>query len=57
MRRPRSQDAAVSTKWALNRRAEGYDRVVASWRAQRPRAVVKDVQITRVPVEDQSAEE
>ncbi len=55
--RPRSQDPAVSTKWALNRRAEGYDRVVASWRAQRPRAVVKDVQITRVPVEDQSAEE
>ena len=55
--RPRSQDPAVSTKWALNRRAEGYDRVVASWRAQRPHAVVRDVRITRAPVEDRSAEE
>lgn len=55
--RPRSQDPAVSNKWALNRRSEGYDRVVASWRAQRPRAVVRDVQINRVPVEDQSTEE
>ncbi len=55
--RPRSQDPAVSTKWALNRRAEGYDRVVASWRAQRPRAVVKDVKIARHTVEDDSTED
>lgn len=55
--RPRSQDPEVSTKWALARRDEGYERVVASWRAQRPRAVVKDVQIVRQPVDDDSAED
>lgn len=55
--RPRSQDPLVSTKWGLDRRAEGYDRVVASWRAQKPRAVVKDLQIAREPVEDHSTEE
>lgn len=52
--RPRSEDPEVSTKWALNRRAEGYDRVVASWRAQKPRAVVKDLKISRQPVLDES---
>jgi len=55
--RPRSQDPAISTRWALNRRDEGYDRVVASWRAQSPRAVVTDLQIDRQPVEDLSAED
>lgn len=55
--RPRSQDPEVSVKWALGRRAEGYDRIVASWRAQKPRAVVKDVQIVRQPVEDESTED
>lgn len=55
--RPRSQDPEVSTKWALDRRAEGYNRVVASWRAQRPHAVVKDVKIVREPVEDASTED
>jgi len=55
--RPQSQDPEVSTKWALNRRSEGYGRVVASWRAQRPRAVVKNVQIVREPVEDHSMDD
>ena len=50
--RPRSEDPAVSTKWALKRRAEGYDRVVASWRAQSPRAVVEQQNIERVVVSD-----
>jgi uncharacterized protein len=55
--RPRSQDPQVSTKWALKRRPEGYDRVVASWRAQRPHAVAKEVQIVRQPVEDDSTDD
>jgi hypothetical protein len=53
--RPRSEDPEVSTKWALDRRPEGYDRVIASWRAQKPRAVVKDLKITRKPVTDEPA--
>jgi hypothetical protein len=55
--RPRSEDPEVSTKWALERRPEGYDRVVASWRAQKPRAVVKDLKITRQTVTDEPVEE
>ncbi len=51
--RPRSGDPEVSEKWRLKRRQESYDRVVASWRAQRPLAVVKDLDIQRDPVEDQ----
>ena len=50
--RPRSEDPAVSANWSLARREEGYDRVVASWRAQSPLAVVVDPKITRTPVED-----
>ena len=53
-RRPQSTDPNVSAQWSLSRRAEGYDRVVASWRAQRPRAVVQEVAITREPVDDLS---
>lgn len=41
-RRPRSTDPRVSDRWALPLRDEGYDRVIASWRAQSPRAVVQD---------------
>jgi hypothetical protein len=52
MHRPRSEDPEVSAKWELPRRDEGYDRVVASWRAQRPRAVAKDLNIERVLVEE-----
>ena len=50
--RPRSEDPAVSEKWGLRRRDEGYDRVVASWRAQSPRAVVEQRHIERVAVSD-----
>ncbi|MBI2718727.1 MAG: ATP-binding protein [Rhizobiales bacterium] len=55
--RPRSSDPKVSQQWSLQRRAEGYDRVVASWRAQRPRAVVRDAGIKRNTVTDESAED
>ncbi len=54
--RPRSEDPEVSIKWELQRRDEGYERVVASWRAQSPLAVVEHLDIDRVPVEDDSAE-
>ena len=54
--RPRSEDPEVSKKWSLPRREEGYDRVVASWRAQNPLAVTADPKIVRVPVEDQSVD-
>ncbi len=50
--RPRSEDPAVTEKWGMQRRDEGYERVVASWRAQSPRAVVKDLSIERVVVSD-----
>ena len=55
--RPRSEDPEVSVKWKLPRRDEGYDRVVASWRAQRPRAVTEDLKIDRVPVGEDSVGE
>ena len=50
--RPRSEDPKVSDNWKLPRRLEGYERVVASWRAQSPLAVTKDLEIDRIPVED-----
>lgn len=50
--RPRSEDPKVSDNWKLPRRLEGYERVVASWRAQSPLAVTKDLEIERIPVED-----
>lgn len=52
--RPQSADPLVADSWRLPRREEGYDRVVASWRAQRPRAVSKPIKIERKPVEDDS---
>lgn len=54
--RPKSQDPDVTSAWGLPRRAEGYDRVVASWRAQRPRAVVGDVKIVRKKADGESGE-
>ena len=51
---PRSSDPKVSERWSIPRRDEGYDRVVASWRAQRPRAVINTVEIQRQPVDDES---
>ena len=50
------QDPLVSARWKLERREEGYDRVVASWRAQRPRAVTRELNIERVAVEDEIGE-
>jgi len=54
---PRSNDPEVSKQWSISRRQEGYDRVVASWRAQRPRAVVQDAGIIRKPVVDESVDD
>jgi len=50
--RPKSSDPKVAEAWANKRVAEGYDRVVASWRAQRTFAVARDLGIVRDPVED-----
>lgn len=50
--RPRSSDPKVAEAWANKRIAEGYDRVVASWRAQRTFAVTRDIGIVRIPVKD-----
>lgn len=50
--RPRSADPAVAEAWSRKRFSEGYDRVVASWRAQRTLAVVKDLGIQRKIVPD-----
>ena len=55
--RPRSEDPEVSRNWRLQRRDEGYQRVVASWRSQSPLAITKDLNINRIPVEDDSADE
>lgn len=55
--RPKSTDPKVSQQWGLPRRQEGYDRVVASWRAQRPRAVVQDLSIVRQEVNDETDED
>ena len=56
-RQPQSTDPEVSSQWSLPRRPEGYDRVIASWRAQRPRAVVQDLGIERQHVEDLSEDD
>jgi uncharacterized protein len=53
---PQSSDPAVSAAWKTRRVAEGYDRVVASWRAQRTTAVVNQLQIDRSPVNDANQE-
>ena len=55
--RPRSEDPAVSSNWGMDRREEGYERVVASWRAQSPLAVAKNVTIERTLVEDNTTAE
>ena len=55
--RPRSTDPKVSQQWSLPRRVEGYERVVASWRAQRPRAVLLELSIERRQVDDEGKED
>lgn len=51
---PRSADPQVSEAWSVRRDPEGYERVVAAWRAQRPLATVNPVKIARksVPPEE-----
>ena len=56
-RQPKSKDPDVSTQWSLPRRNEGYDRVVASWRAQQSRAVLHGLAIERESVEDLSEDD
>ncbi len=55
--RPQSQDPNVVANWAIPMREEGYDRVVLSWRAQSPYAVVEDLDIELMPVDDDTMEE
>lgn len=50
--RPNSSDPNVAAAWANKRVAEGYDRVVVSWRAQRTFAVTRNLDIVRNPVQD-----
>jgi hypothetical protein len=54
-RRPKSSDPEVSAAWRTRRVAEGYDRVVASWRAQRTTAVVVEQAIDRQPIPEEEA--
>ena len=54
---PRSADPKVTEAWSRRRVAEGYDRVVASWRAQRTTAVVVDLNIQRKFVADHRQKE
>ena len=52
--RPRSEDPEISKKWRLQRREEGYQRVVASWRSQSPIAVTTELELQRIQVDDDS---
>lgn len=49
---PRSNDPKVTEAWASRRSAEGYDRVVASWRSQQTTAVIQKLTIARSPIND-----
>ncbi|HEY0236886.1 MAG TPA: ATP-binding protein [Afipia sp.] len=49
---PKSADPDVTEAWSKRRVAEGYDRVVASWRAQRTTAVSRTLEIRREQVDD-----
>lgn len=50
---PRSADPKVTEAWSQRRKSESYDRVVASWRAQRTTAVAVDRGIRRKRVSDE----
>ncbi|MGA0565638.1 ATP-binding protein [Ancylobacter sp. VNQ12] len=54
---PRSADPEVTVAWSARRRAEGYDRVVASWRAQSTTAVAVVTNIQREAVAPDVEEE
>ena len=49
--RPASSDPNVAQQWISKRINEGYNRVVASWRAQNPRTVVQELSINRTEVD------
>lgn len=49
---PDSRDPKVAYQWTLPRRPESYERVVASWRAQSPRAKLLEKIIPRERVND-----
>jgi DNA helicase HerA-like ATPase len=51
-RLPKSSDPEVSAAWRTRRVAEGYERIVASWRAQRTTAVVNALDIERVNISE-----
>ncbi|PYE30638.1 hypothetical protein C8J37_11613 [Rhizobium sp. PP-WC-1G-195] len=53
---PKSSDPEVTSAWKTRRVAEGYDRVVASWRAQRTTAVVHQPVIVRVQILSENEE-
>lgn len=53
--RPKSRDPEVAERWGLARIPEGYDRVVASWRAQQPTATTKTLNIVRIPIPPEEA--
>lgn len=55
--RPRSEDPAVTEQWGMVKRDEGYERVVASWRAQSPRAVTEELHIERRVVSEVGLED
>ena len=56
--RPGSADPKVANEWSLPRLVEeGYDRVVASWRAQDPRATINPLTIAREPISDETKNE
>lgn len=53
---PKSSDPEVTSAWKMRRVAEGYDRVIASWRAQRTTAVVNQLAIERVQIQSDKEE-
>ena len=55
--RPNSADPEVTESWKTRRVAEGYDRVVASWRSQSTTAVAVPVEITRASIEEAPTDE
>jgi DNA helicase HerA-like ATPase len=54
---PKSSDPEVTSAWKTRRVAEGYDRVVASWRAQRTTAVVHQLAIDRVQIQPEDEDQ
>jgi len=53
---PRSNDPKVTESWSRRRSAEGYDRVVASWRGQQTTAVIRQLNINRSPINEEPEE-